>query len=161
MPRTILCGRRVQLSRELTERLAPQDVLSGRLERLTPGRIMNALLRRGGHWDEGILIRNTRLHRWVNRKEPTLLGCNFSLAKSLLEEVNGFNEDFFGYGGEDTELEYRLHLTGARFCWVRHRAIQYHLCHPVKTGGNTNIALLERTRNEGKAVCRNGLVKLP
>jgi glycosyltransferase involved in cell wall biosynthesis len=158
--RTVLCGRRVNLGRRESARLTPEDVLAGKLERLTAGRVFDALIRRKGHWDEGLLLRNRRLHGWVNYKKPTLLGCNFSLEKSLLEEINGFNEDFVGYGGEDTELELRLARAGAQFRWVRHLAIQYHLFHPERKGNRSNAAVLERTRAANGAVCRNGLRKI-
>jgi glycosyltransferase involved in cell wall biosynthesis len=157
--KAVLCGRRVNLGPEMSASLTPADVLQGKLERSVPANLLGALLRRGGHWDEGILIRNLRYHRWIDRKEPSLLGSNFSLEKSLLEEVNGFNEDFFGYSGEDTELEYRLRLAGARFRWVRHRAIQYHLYHPQRASSRENRLALARSRAEGKAACRNGLRK--
>ncbi len=158
---TVLCGRRVNLSREISESLTLEQVLSGELEHLTPVRLLKALFGHGGHWDEGILLKNRIVHGWVNYKEPTLLGCNFSLERALLEEINGFNEDFVGYGGEDTELEYRLRLAGARFGWVRHRAIQYHLDHPPRSGAQPNLFVLEQTRAAGKAACRNGLRKTP
>lgn len=157
--RAVLCGRRVNLTRKISESLTPQDILSGRLEHFTPGRLLDALLRRGGHWDEGFLIRNRTVHDWINYKEPTLLGSNFSLERSLFEEINGFNEDFVGYGGEDTELEYRLRLAGARFLWVRHLAIQYHLHHPARAGSAVNLDILARTRARGRAACVNGLRK--
>jgi glycosyltransferase involved in cell wall biosynthesis len=158
--RRVLCGRRVHLRERMSHILTPQDVLAGKLERLTPSRIFNALLCRDGHWDEGLILKNRTVHRWVNHKEPTLLGSNFSMEKALLEEINGFNEDFVGYGGEDTELEFRLRLAGARFVWVRHLAVQYHLFHPVRSGNRGNIAVLEQTRTTGKAVCTNGLSRL-
>ena len=157
--RTVLCGRRVNLSEGISRRLTPGDILAGRLEHFSPARVFDVLLGRGGHWDEGMLLKNRALHRLINYKEPTLLGCNFSLERSLLEEINGFNEDFVGYGGEDTELEYRLRLAGARFRWVRHLAIQYHLHHPLRAGNQQNLGILERTRAEGRAACRNGIRK--
>jgi glycosyltransferase involved in cell wall biosynthesis len=159
LARTVLCGRRVTLSPRISRHLTPQNIRSGKLERLTPSKIFDALLGRGAHWEEGILIRSRFLLSWINHKEPMLLGSNFSLNRSLLEEVNGFNEDFIGYGGEDTELEYRLRLAGARFQWVRHQAIQYHLYHSLRSGTQTNLAILERTQTEARAACRNGLRK--
>jgi glycosyltransferase involved in cell wall biosynthesis len=157
--RAVLCGRRVNLDARLSKGLTPKDVFEGVLERVTPIRVLDALLRRGGHWDEGVLIRNRALHYWINYKEPTLLGCNFSIERSLLEEINGFNEDFHGYSGEDTELEYRLRLAGAAFRWVRHLAIQYHLYHAARTNNPENLRALAQSYAEGKAACRNGLRK--
>ncbi len=157
--RAVLCGRRVNLTRRISGGLTPRDIRKGSLEHFTPGKLVDALLRRGSHWDEGISIRNRTLHGWINHKEPTLLGSNFSLEKSLLEEVNGFNEDFVGYGGEDTDLEYRLRLVGARFLWVRHLAIQYHLYHPARAGSAANLQVLARTQARGIAACAHGLRK--
>ncbi len=159
-PRTVLCGRRVLLSERVSAGLTPQEILAGTLERYTPARLIAALLGKGGHWDEGLLLRNRTVHGWVNNKEPTLMGCNFSMARSLLEEINGFNEDFIGYGGEDTELECRLRRAGARFRWVRHLAIQYHLYHPVRAGNQANVAALERTLASAQTVCANGLRRI-
>jgi glycosyltransferase involved in cell wall biosynthesis len=157
--RTVLCGRRVNLSRRVSDGLTSRDILEGKLEGPAPVRILEALLGQSAHWDEGFLVKNRILHRWINRKEPTILGSNFSLEKSLLEQVNGFNEDFVGYSGEDTELEYRLRLAGAGFDWVRHLAIQYHLYHVSRSVSQNNVALLQQSRAEGRAVCRNGLRK--
>jgi glycosyltransferase involved in cell wall biosynthesis len=157
--RIVLCGRRVNLNQRISDCLGPQAVLKGELERISAGRFAGAWFSRGAHWDEGILISNRFLHNWINRKEPTLLGCNYSLEKSLLEEINGFNEDFVGYSGEDTELEFRLRLAGARFRWVRHLAIQYHLYHPARAANQGNLDALAQTRAAGKAACRNGLRK--
>ncbi len=155
--RTVLCGRRVLLSKPASDRLTPDVILAGKLERYTPARLIAALLGGGGHWDEGLLLRNRTMHGWVNYKKPTLMGCNFSMEKSLLEEVNGFNEDFIGYGGEDTELECRLRRAGARFRWIRHLAIQYHLYHPMRAGNQANTAVLEETLASGQTACAHGL----
>jgi len=156
--RTVLCGRRAHLSPSMSESLTPEDILAGKPESWH-ARIRETLSGKSNHWDEGFLLGNPILHRWANRKAPTLLGSNFSLERSLLEEINGFNEDFVGYGGEDTELEIRLRRAGARFQWVRHRAVQYHLFHTVRPASPANITVLEQTQNVHTATCHNGLRK--
>jgi glycosyltransferase involved in cell wall biosynthesis len=158
--RAVLCGRRVHLGSALSAKITNQYILEGRLDRLTPIRLASALLGRGDHWDEGFTLRNRMVHAWINSKRPSILGSNFSLERSLFEEVNGFNEDFVEYGGEDTELEYRLRLAGAQLLWVRHRAIQYHVFHPARSGSPMNLAVLERTRATGRVACSNGLRKI-
>jgi GT2 family glycosyltransferase len=147
------------LSQALSDRLTVSDVRDGRYERLTPDKIVDVFLGRSSHWDEAIPLKSERLHSLIYRKKPTLVGCNFSLEKSLIEKINGFNEDFAGYGGEDIELEYRLRLEGAGFKWVTHRAIQYHLYHSSRQANPQNTSLLEQTIAEGKAACRHGLIK--
>jgi GT2 family glycosyltransferase/SAM-dependent methyltransferase len=158
---TVLCGRRVNLSPRMSLTLTPQDILAGKLDHLTPRLVLDALLGRASHLEEGFLIENKILRTWLHRAEPVLFGCNFSLRRSLLEQVNGFNEDFAGYWGEDTELGYRLRAAGAHLRWVRHRAIQYHLHHPQRSKTEKSCALLERARTRRKAVCSNGMRKIP
>jgi glycosyltransferase involved in cell wall biosynthesis len=158
--RAVLCGRRVLLGPTLSAKISKQYILEGRLDRITPIRLASALLGRGDHWDEGFTLRNRIVHSWINSKRPSILGSNFSLERSLFEEVNGFNEDFVEYGGEDTELEYRLRLAGARLLWVRHRAIQYHVFHPPRSESRGNLAVLERTQALGRVACSNGLRKI-
>ncbi len=43
---------------------------------------------------------------------------NLSIARSLLEESGGFDPAIDRYGGEDTELGYRLQELGTRFHWT-------------------------------------------
>lgn len=158
--RTVLCGRRVNLSPEMSRSLTPGDVLAGKLDHFNPRLVLDALLGRAGHLEEGLVIENRRLRGWLHRTEPVLFGCNYSLGRALLEEVNGFNEDFVDYWGEDMELGYRLRAAGARLQWVRHSALQYHLHHEPRVKGQQSSELLERARKEGGAVCANGLRKI-
>ncbi len=159
--RTVLCGRRVNLSPEMTARLTPEDIRAGKLDHVSPRLLLDALLGRAGHLEEGFEIENQTLLNWLHRAEPVLFGCNYSLHRSLLEEVNGFNEDFVDYWGEDMELGYRLRAAGAHLRWIRHRAIQYHLHHPQRSKTEKSCALLESARISGKAVCSNGLRNIP
>ncbi len=158
--RTVLCGRRVDLSLQISSRMTPQDVLAAALDRVSIRMLLDALMGRTRHLEEALPISNPKLCAWFHRAMPKLFGCNYSLDRSLIEEVNGFNEDFTDYWGEDTELEYRLRLSGARFKWVRHHAIQYHLYHPQRSKTEKSCALLEHARNSDTVACRNGLVKL-
>lgn len=157
LPGTVLVGRRVLLSERISNRLTPQDILAGKLENMKLSMLRDALIGKGSHWDEGIVLNSPFLLRLIGRKEPSLLGSVCSLEKSLMEEINGFNEDFVGYGGEDTELEYRLRLVGARFKWVRHQAIQYHLYHPPRLANPQNVQVIEQTRARRQAACERGL----
>lgn len=51
---------------------------------------------------------------------------NSSVAAALLLKAGGFDEDFHEYGGEDTEMGYRLAAHGGEFAFAR-GAISYHL----------------------------------
>jgi glycosyltransferase involved in cell wall biosynthesis len=51
---------------------------------------------------------------------------NSSVARALLRKAGGFDEDFQEYGGEDTEMGYRLAAHGGEFTFAR-GAISFHL----------------------------------
>jgi len=49
-----------------------------------------------------------------------------------VERVGGWDENFLGWGEEDLELAYRLHLNGLRFIYPRpEHGAAYHLDHPI------------------------------
>lgn len=71
-------------------------------------------------------------------------GSNFSLEKKLIEGMNGFDENFIGPGyGEDTDVERRLRLFGAKVKSIRNLAVQYHLYHKktIKASANRKYAI--------------------
>ena len=71
-----------------------------------------------------------------------LRGANFSLWRSDIEAVNGFNESY-GYGSEDRELGVRLRNNGVASRWLKFSLIQLHLSHEK---GYINPKLLRQQR---------------
>ncbi|HET7840490.1 MAG TPA: glycosyltransferase [Terriglobia bacterium] len=159
-PRTILLGRRVKFGERISSQLTPDAVAAGALEKSPLRRLLGAMVSDGSHWDEGVYLRSAWLRKLISRKAPYMLGSTYSLEKSLVEEINGFNEEFVGYGGEDIEFECRLRLAGARFKWVRHQAIQYHLHHAQKVETPGNAELVQKSKALGRAACAKGLRSL-
>jgi glycosyltransferase involved in cell wall biosynthesis len=89
-------------------------------------------------------------------------GANFSVDRHDLLMVNGFDEDFLGWGGEDIDLVRRLSLVGVTVKSELGRAVVYHLEHPVRLvddGDRTLTLLKERKHNTNIAYCPNGLNK--
>ncbi|MEV4511698.1 glycosyltransferase [Dactylosporangium sp. NPDC049525] len=66
---------------------------------------------------------------------PWVLGttANLSVPRALLEDVGGFDEQYHGWGMEDTDLSYRLHRAGAPFR-VEPSAVNWHQIHPLGPG---------------------------
>jgi len=87
--------------------------------------------------------------------------CNFGLFRVDLLAVNGFNEDFVGWGREDAELAARLLASGVRRKDPPFSAVVYHLWHEEKSRNRLaeNDRLLEMTRRSGVVSCRNGIRK--
>lgn len=56
-------------------------------------------------------------------------GCNMAFWKKDLLRVNGYNESFFGWGREDSEIAIRLMNAGIRKQFIKMGGICYHLYH--------------------------------
>ncbi len=105
---------------------------------------------------------HARLRRWHLCKphKPQLAAGNFSLFRQDFAAVNGFDEDFVGWGQEDDDLGRRLMAAGIRPRSVVREAVGYHLYHPATLrpwGEGPNAWKLDRRQVE--VHCRNGLVK--
>jgi hypothetical protein len=58
-------------------------------------------------------------------------GCNMSFWRNDLLLVNGYNENFHGWGGEDCDIAIRLINAGIHVQFIQCYAIAFHLHHPV------------------------------
>jgi glycosyltransferase involved in cell wall biosynthesis len=127
----VLTGRRVLLSKRISDLLTVHMVRKGYLEHvLVFWMIVERMFGRGQHIENALYIKSKWIRKLINRKNKSLLGSNFSMYKEDLLKVNGFDERYLlPYVGEDTDLEYRLRLNGCRFKHLKHLAIQYHLYH--------------------------------
>jgi glycosyltransferase involved in cell wall biosynthesis len=68
-----------------------------------------------------------------NRKNR---GCNMSFSREDFIAVNGYNEDFEGWGREDSELGRRFHNLGLLNRRLKNIAIVYHIYHYEKPKDN-------------------------
>jgi glycosyltransferase involved in cell wall biosynthesis len=86
-------------------------------------------------------------------------GCNLAIWRRDLLRVNGYNEDFVGWGREDSELTARLINAGLKRLDVRGRALCYHLWHPpaARAGLSANDTLLQNTIARSTNRCERGL----
>ncbi|MEP7145657.1 MAG: galactosyltransferase-related protein, partial [bacterium] len=110
--------------------------------------------------EEGFIIKNKALRKVLTNPDEHILGCNFSIEKVLLEKINGFDENYEGPGiGEDSDLEFRLRLTGAKFKSVRYLAVQYHLYHVETIEDPGNLEYFNKMKENREYFCKNGLLK--
>ena len=95
-----------------------------------------------------------------NRKLKGIKSCNMSFFRNDILAVNGFNEDFIGWGNEDSELACRFFKYGLVKKVHPCMAICFHLWHLMnKTVTNGNRQLLLKTIASKGYFCRNGLIK--
>ena len=62
--------------------------------------------------------------------KPALRSTNFAMGRAEYERVNGFDENFIGWGCEDDDFGRRLRSAGIRAASILHRTCVYHLWHP-------------------------------
>ena len=123
-------GRRVDLGPSVSRKVTEDNVL--KFNRGLGWKLFYSWLKR----DTPNLFRALRIPwRWARAvfgrdKVPDLLGSNFSVTTKLLFEVNGYNEDYRSYWGEDGDLFIRLRNSGAKLVGSKSMAVQFHLDHP-------------------------------
>jgi hypothetical protein len=66
-----------------------------------------------------------------NPSKPKLFSGDVGVWRSDVERVNGFDERFEGWGGEDDDLRTRLVQAGVTMRSIRDLSVSYHLWHPV------------------------------
>jgi glycosyltransferase involved in cell wall biosynthesis len=86
-------------------------------------------------------------------------GCNMGIWRDDLVRVNGYNEEFVGWGREDSDLCARLMNGGVRRLDVRGWALCYHLWHPPASRGSlqTNDKILAEVLERRTSWCAKGL----
>ena len=75
--------------------------------------------------------------------------------------VNGFNNNFEGWGREDSEYAIRLLNSGINRKNVRFNAIQFHLWHAenIRVSLRKNDVILNSSINNNSKWCNNGIDK--
>ena len=98
----------------------------------------------------------------ANQNLDGIRTCNMSFWREDLFEVNGFNEDFVGWGREDTELAVRLFNKGKFRKNIKFSGIAYHLHHEEKSRSNISVndGHLCKSINSKSTWCNNGLFKV-
>lgn len=97
----------------------------------------------------------------INKLKPnlTIFGSNISMSLKSLLAVNGLDEDFEGWGYEDTDLLWRLEQIGLTPQGSLGRCCQYHLNHKENTPNPHAFNLFKQKKEDGKIFCDNGINK--
>lgn len=90
-----------------------------------------------------------------------LIGCNMGIWREDLVAVNGFDETYIGWGGEDSDIGSRLYHLGRPRKFVYGHAIVYHLNHPpsARDRFQNNSARLQETLQSKRVRCEQGLAQ--
>jgi len=143
---SVLAGRRVNLSERISKQLKTELIKKGQLESIKFAfqLMLDSLIGKTTHAERGIFIRNSFLRNLVNKKIKGVLGCNFSIHKTDLKAINGFDVRYQAPAvGEDTDIELRLRWLGIKIRMIKNMAIQYHLYHKKLEREQANQKILE------------------
>ncbi len=107
-------------------------------------------------------IRSTLLSRLFSFQSKRISGiktCNFAFWRKHAERVNGFNEDFLGWGREDSEFTVRMLNLGIQRKNLKFKAVAYHLHHPLNSRKHLpiNDKILSNTISNRLTWCNRGL----
>ena len=152
-PGRILAGRRVNLSRYLTESLTTEKIRKGFLEGSFLWRLIgDSIFNKSRDVEKGLHLGCSWLNINLGSHKKGVLGCNFSVSKEAIIEVNGFDDRYQYPGvGEDTEIEYRLVKNGHTVLRPKMSLVQYHLWHErlSRAMEGHNLELFRETKEKG------------
>jgi hypothetical protein len=158
-PGWFVAGRRLELSRALTERVLAERAPIHR----------RSLLEWLGHRREvsPLNVLTYRDRRRVGSSTPEFephgraYGFLLGLARSDFERANGYDTRFVGWGEEDVDLAVRLRRLGLRCGHAGPHATVLHLWHAPRDGrGRSNWRLLQETAANGRVEAQRGLAEL-
>ena len=88
-------------------------------------------------------------------------GCNTSFWKKDFVSVNGYDNEFLGWGREDSDLMIRLHNLGIKGKRVKFSAIVYHLDHDEEDKSKfiKNDSIQNKSIQDKKIKVKNGLLE--
>ena len=142
-------GSRVLLTQDKTKQTLDQQKINFSL-------LSNGLQNRKNAFHSNILS------KLFSNKRNYLRGirtCNMAFYKQDCININGFNNEFEGWGREDSEFIMRLLNSGINRKNVRFNAIQFHLWHNenIRDSLEKNDAILQDTINNHTQWCNNGI----
>jgi glycosyltransferase involved in cell wall biosynthesis len=156
-----LTGRRVNLSQKYTWTLSSQKVRDGLIEKNNFALITDSLFGESFYVEKGFYFNSRLLRKIFNKKERGLLGCNFSLFKEDMVNINGFDERYEAPSiGEDSDVQFRLELNGIRIVSLNHIAVQYHLYHQLLERPQENLTLFNKIKAAKLAFTPFGIEKI-
>ena len=154
-------GRRVNLSPRVSSKiLAGQAGSSYYNSAILLDLLMDSLQGNARDLEQGIYVKNNFVRSFLNDKDRSIKGCNFSIHKEDLLKINGFDERFDQPAyGEDTDIEARLRRGGVKFLGIRNQAIQYHLYHKQLPRPESNRFIYEENNALGVIYTPYGIKK--
>lgn len=150
-PHYFVQGRRVILTAELSQKLVQSKNINISLFSSDVKNKFNAI---------SCPLLSPLATKLLSKKDHrSVRGCNMAYWFSDIEKINGYNEDFVGWGREDSEFVVRLLNSGIQRQDLRFGGVAYHLYHHE----NTRNSLDENDKKLAEAIknkvnyCESGI----
>lgn len=152
-PGVVRAGYCCLLDQATTERIGRDDVKSGQFCDWATEAERKKLAK---------MARRARVYNWIRHPtKPKLYGGNVGIFRVDYERLNGYDENFRGWGCEDDDLRLRARAAGMQVKSILQATCTYHLWHP--RGETTpdqwregaNVAYLRRKHRPAR--CERGL----
>lgn len=160
VPNACFMGRRVELGPDISSGISEENV-SNFCRGLSLELFLSGLRGESQNIFRALRVSSPSLQKLLKRdRVPDLLGSNFSVTTDLLYRVNGYNEDYQSYWGEDGDLFVRLRNIGATLVGIKGFAVQYHLHHPrLEPNRDSQARYQELLKDRSYIRCDNGISK--
>lgn len=148
----------VQGSRVLLSRDASHKLLAAPLpEPYTPSPFSDGIIKKHAAV-RCFLLRNLAA-KLSRQSHQSVKGCNMGFYLTDAVHINGFNNEFVGWGREDSEFVARLYHNGIRRLNLKFGGLAYHLWHheAERAALPHNDALLKNTLKNKLTRCTDGL----
>ncbi len=161
-----LYGRYVWLTKEFSEKVTEEFIMDRGLERGNFSLIVSSILKSRKNFFPLLYSNNKSLTSCIQAiyalyKQLDLFGGNFSASKSDIMKINGYNEDFVGYGWEDYDIGERMLLASMKRKTMIARAVCYHVWHPPtprkQNEVDKNLDIAKEAIKNGQFRCVNGV----
>lgn len=148
---SFITGSRVLMNKQLSQKLI--ELSMTRISLFEPG-LANLSNRFYISW-----LRMYLADRYKPKDIFSLRGCNMAFWKDDLIRVNGYNEDFQGWGKEDNEIAARLLNSGLQKRTIKFGGIVFHIYHPEVDRSRylENQKQLNHTINHKLVYCDRGI----
>lgn len=101
---------------------------------------------------------NLRYSLKMRDRGAGLMGIGFGVFKEDILKINGYDEEFEGWGGEDADLGFRLYYSGLRSKTFSTKLPSIHMCHPLDPTKNKDDDNKEQ-ENKKKQEVLQGKIK--
>ena len=163
----VLCGRRVNTGNKITKELREGSVTVNEIENKFILFWSKFKKDKARHIEQGLyLFPKSAFYKFIIKyldKKSKLVGCNFSVFKSDMLKINGFDESYPSVNvADDVDIEWRLNTIGVKNKSCKYAANLIHLNHTRKDRReahrqNYNLMLDKQSKNQ--YFCHDGIVK--